>query len=194
MHKAAHWQNLMARRLVQSGAVIFASRVARSLRFVARGGIPRPPSARDFDLVLKGRLLRRAVATPRKCGSSPRGSNPGPRADTLATTLPKKGSSSPQESKAPSKGGLGANRYRVLAIAGDGAHLPGQEMIRRPGTGHNHLAILELLGGRAVAVLIFFDRLGVDKVGDIEQHAVGIYLLATDFFLERIEELVHLDR
>src|SRR5258708_35249862 len=67
-------------------------------------------------------------------------------------------------------------------------------MVGRPGTGHDHLAILELLGGRAVAVLIFFDRLGVDEVGDIEQHSVGIDLLATDFFLERIEELVHLDR
>jgi len=81
----------------------------------------------------------------------------------------------------------------LLAVAGDGAHLPGQEMIGRPRAGHDHLAILELLGGGAVTVLIFFDRLGVDEVGDIEQHAVGIDLLAADFFLERIEELVHLD-
>ncbi len=67
-------------------------------------------------------------------------------------------------------------------------------MIRRPGTGHDHLAILELLGGRAVAVLIFFDRLGVDQVSDIEQHSVGVDPLATDFFLEGVKELMHLNR
>src|SRR5260370_19203627 len=66
-------------------------------------------------------------------------------------------------------------------------------MIRRPRTGYDHLAVLEVLGGCAVTVLIFLDGLGVDEVSDIEQHSVGIDLLAADFFLERVEELVHLD-
>src|SRR4029077_8929633 len=81
--------------------------------------------------------------------------------------------------KPPRKGAIGIGKGS-LAVARDRAHLPRQEMIRRPRTGHDHLAILELLGGRAVAVLIFFDRLGVDEVGDIEQHSVGIDLLAAD--------------
>jgi hypothetical protein len=101
--------------------------------------------------------------------------------------------SRPKE-KPPSERGSWDESTGTLAVAGDGADLPGQEVIGRPRTGHNHLAILELLGGGAVTVLIFFDRLGVDKVGNIEQHSVGIDLLAADFFLERIEELVHLDR
>src|SRR5437660_7639633 len=102
-------------------------------------------------------------------------------------------SPSPPKTKPPKKGAWDKSR-KTLAVAGDGAYLPGQEMVRRPRTGHDHLAILELLGGRAVTVLIFFDRLGVDEVSDIEQHAVGIDLLAADFFFERIEELMHLDR
>src|ERR1019366_9101363 len=94
--------------------------------------------------------------------------------------------------KSPLERGLGINRS-LLAVAGDGSHLAGQEVVGRPGTGHEELAVLELLGSRAVAVLILFDRLGVDEVGDIEQHSVGIHLLAADFFLEGVEELVHLD-
>src|SRR6266478_10015042 len=94
----------------------------------------------------------------------------------------------------PSGKGAWDKSTKTLAVAGDSAHLPRQEMIGRPWTSHHHLAILELLGGRAVTVLIFFDRLGVDEVSDIEQHAVGIDLLAADFFFERIEELMHLDR
>src|SRR5208282_5513324 len=85
------------------------------------------------------------------------------------------------------------NRRRPLTVSGYGAHLTGEEVVRRPWTGYEELAILELLGGGAVAVLIFLDRLGVDEVGDIEQHAVGIDLLAADFFLEGVEELMHLD-
>src|SRR6266852_8110504 len=99
----------------------------------------------------------------------------------------------PPKTKPPPKRGLGTKSTKTLAVAGDRAHLAGQEMVGRPGTGHDHLAILELLGGCAVTVLIFFDGLGVDEVSDIEQHSVGIDLLAADFFLERVEELVHLD-
>src|SRR5271166_1683242 len=81
-----------------------------------------------------------------------------------------------------------------LAIAGDGAYFSRKEMVRRPGASHDHLAILELLGGRAIAVLIFFDRFRIDEVSDIEQHSIRVDLFATDFFLQRIEEFVHLDR
>ena len=98
------------------------------------------------------------------------------------------------QEKTPSKRGPWDKSTKTLTVAGNSAHLPGQEMIGWPRTGHDHLAILELLGGRAVTVLIFFDRLGVDEVSDVEQHSVGIDLLAADFFFERIEELVHLDR
>src|SRR5271166_5960692 len=82
---------------------------------------------------------------------------------------------------------------QFLAVAGYGAHLSGQEMVGRPGTSHDHLAIFKLLRGCAVAVLIFLDGFGIDEVSDIEQHSVGIDLLTADFFLERVEELVHLD-
>src|SRR6266852_8713261 len=99
----------------------------------------------------------------------------------------------PTQNKAPSEKGAWDKSTKTLAVAGDRAHLAGQEMVGRPGTGHDHLAILELLGGCAVTVLIFFDGFGVDEVSDIEQHSVGIDLLAADFFLERVEELVHLD-
>src|ERR1039458_9788515 len=80
----------------------------------------------------------------------------------------------------PLERGLKTNRRRFLAVAGHGPHLPWQEMVGRPGAGHDHLAILELLGGRAVAVLIFFDRLGIDEMSDIEQHSVGVNLLTAD--------------
>src|SRR2546430_5854738 len=105
----------------------------------------------------------------------------------------------PSNTKRPRKGAwrnlaLACLKLLPLAVAGDGAYLSRQEMVRRPRTSHDHLAILELLGGRAVTVLIFFDRLGVDEVGDFEQHAFGIDLFAVAFFFMRIAELVHLDR
>src|ERR1700739_547662 len=99
-------------------------------------------------------------------------------------------STTPHKEKPPRKGAIEIGNGS-LAVARDRAPLRWQEMVGRPRTGHDHLAILELLGGCAVTVLIFFDRLGVDEVGDIEQHSVGIDLLAADLFLERIEELVH---
>src|SRR5260370_25912098 len=98
----------------------------------------------------------------------------------------------PHTKENPLERGRWDKSKQTLAVAGDRPHLPRQEMIGRPRTGHDHLAILELLGGCAVTVLIFFDGLGVDEVSDIEQHSVGIDLLAADFFLEGVEELVHL--
>ena len=80
-----------------------------------------------------------------------------------------------------------------LAITSHGSDLAREEMIRGPGTGHNHLAIFKLFSGGAVAVLLLFYRLRVNQVGDVEKHPVSVDLLAADLFLERIEELVYLD-
>src|SRR5690348_9959260 len=74
----------------------------------------------------------------------------------------------------------------------DGSQLAGQEVIGRPGAADQELTILELFAGRAVTVLIFQYGLGINEVGDINEHAVGVHLLATDFFFEWIEELVNL--
>src|ERR1019366_4488186 len=91
--------------------------------------------------------------------------------------------------------GTGASREQSslgLAVAGHLPQLFRQEMIWRPRSAYYHLAVLELLGGRAVAVLILLDRLGVDQVGYVEQHAVGCDALAAHFFFERIEKFVDL--
>src|SRR5581483_11422515 len=65
-------------------------------------------------------------------------------------------------------------------------------MIGGPGAADQQLTILELFTSRAVTVLIFQHGLGINQVGDVNEHAVGVHLLATDFFFERIEELVNL--
>src|ERR1022692_2526551 len=117
----------------------------------------------------------------------------------LASSPPRKRGRSPpyaipRKKQSPLARGLRINLAKILAVAGDSAHFPWKEMIGRPRTGHHHLAVLELLSGRAVAILILFDRLSIDQVSDIEQHAVGVNLLAADFFLQRIKQLMHLDR
>jgi len=66
-------------------------------------------------------------------------------------------------------------------------------MVRRPGSTDRYLAILELASSRHVAVLIFFDLLGINQVGDINNHPAGIHPLATDLLGKRIEEAVNLD-
>ncbi len=81
-----------------------------------------------------------------------------------------------------------------LAVAGYRAKLAGQEVVGRPWTADGHFAILKLLGCRAVPILILFHALGVDQVGDIDQHALGRDLLAADFFFQWIEQLMDLDR
>jgi hypothetical protein len=73
-----------------------------------------------------------------------------------------------------------------------GPELTRQEVIRRPRPADRDLAILELLGGVGIAVLVFFDGFGINQVGDVDEHSVGIDPLATDFFLERTEQPVHL--
>src|SRR6202140_4999778 len=89
--------------------------------------------------------------------------------------------------------GLGLkDMFRKLAVASYGAQLPGQKVIGRPWTADRDFAVLQLLGGGGVAVLVLLHTFGVDQVGDVDQHALGCDLLAADFFLPRIEQLMHL--
>src|SRR5579863_10120285 len=65
------------------------------------------------------------------------------------------------QSKSPWRLAMGSLRNkRNLAVAGHGPQLAGQEVIRRPGAADGHFAVLELLGCRAIAVLILFHALG----------------------------------
>src|SRR5215469_88247 len=79
-----------------------------------------------------------------------------------------------------------------LAIPSYSPELSGQEVIRWPGAAYGHFAVLQLLGSSVVPVLVFLHTLGVDQVGDIDKHPLGSDLLAANFFLERIEELMNL--
>src|SRR6202022_4220731 len=81
-----------------------------------------------------------------------------------------------------------------LAISYHCAQLAGQEVVRWPRAADRHFTVFQLLGGGAVAILVFFYRLGIDQVGEVNQHARGSDLLAADFFFQRIEKLMHLHR
>lgn len=81
----------------------------------------------------------------------------------------------------------------LLTVAGDGAQLAWQEVIWRPGAADYQLAVFKLLGRRRIAVLVLLHGLGLDQVGDVDQHAVRRDPLATDLFLQRIEKFVDLD-
>src|SRR5438309_6144245 len=70
-------------------------------------------------------------------------------------------------------------RSPALRITGDHPQLPGQEMIRWPGTTDGQFAVLQLLCRTAIPVLIFFHRFRVNQVGNIDQHPVGVNSLAT---------------
>src|ERR1700688_1979368 len=91
--------------------------------------------------------------------------------------------------------GAGGNYIRgsVLAVSSHSAQLARKEMVGRPRSADRHFAVLQLLGGGGVAVLVFFHAFGVDQMGNVNQHALGSDLLAADFFLEWIEQLVDLD-
>src|SRR5450755_3872446 len=80
-----------------------------------------------------------------------------------------------------------------LAVAGYGAQLPRKKVVGWPRTADRHFAVLQLLSGGGVAVLVFFYALGVDQVGDVDQHTLGSDLFAADFFLKRAKQLVYLD-
>ena len=81
-----------------------------------------------------------------------------------------------------------------LRIPRHGSQLSGQEVIRRPWSTDDQLAVLQLLGCAGVTILIFFHRLRVDQVSDVDEHSVGIDPFTTYFFFEGIKQLVHLNR
>src|ERR1051326_7744062 len=78
-------------------------------------------------------------------------------------------------------------KQESLAVTSYRAQLPGQKVIRRPRTADRHFAVLQLLSGGAITVLILFHALGVDEVGDINQHALRSDLLAAHFFFQSEE-------
>src|SRR6266550_5378089 len=82
-------------------------------------------------------------------------------------------------------GALRITRYRP--------QFPGQKMIRRPGPADGDFAILQLLGGTAVAILVLLDGFRLNQVSNIDQHAAGINTLAANLFLKRIEHFMYLD-
>ena len=94
------------------------------------------------------------------------------------------------QSEPPAK--TGGPKGLRLTISGHGTQLPGEEVIRGPWSANRYLTILQLLGGCAVAVLIFLNRFGIDEMGDVDEHALWRNLLATYFFFQRIEQLVDL--
>ena len=56
-----------------------------------------------------------------------------------------------------------------LRVAGYSSQLAWQKVIRRPRPADGYLAVFQLAGGAAVAVLVFFYVLGVNQVGDVDQ-------------------------
>ena len=82
---------------------------------------------------------------------------------------------------------------KTLAVSSDGAKLPGKEMIGWPRSADRYLAVFQLLGSGAVAVLVFFDALGIDQVSDIDEHACRSDFFAADFLFQRVKQLVYLD-
>jgi hypothetical protein len=95
--------------------------------------------------------------------------------------------------KEPTAGSHGLLNGIGLTVAGDGAQFAGQEVVRGPRAADRDFAVLELFGSGAIPVLILFHTLGVNQVGDVDEHALGSNLLAADFFFQRIEQLVNLD-
>ena len=81
-----------------------------------------------------------------------------------------------------------------LAVSSHSTQLSGQEVIWRPGSADGHFAVLELLGGSAVTVLVFLNRLGIDEMGYVDEHALGRNLFAAHFLFEGIKQLVNLHR
>src|ERR1700684_361404 len=81
-----------------------------------------------------------------------------------------------------------------LTIPRHCTQLPGKEVVRRPWSADGNLTVFQLLGRRAVAVLIFLDRFGIDEMGNVDKHALWSDLLAAHFFFQRVKQLVDLHR
>ena len=67
-------------------------------------------------------------------------------------------------------------------------------MVRRPRATHYDLNSRQMAARHLVAVLIFLHLLVVDEVGNVDQHVAGLYFAAADVLVERIKDLIHLDR
>src|SRR5580698_8538785 len=92
---------------------------------------------------------------------------------------------------------VGKRRLKVfdgLAVSGHGTQLPGQEVVWGPRSADGHFTVLELLGGSAVTVLVFLNRLGIDEMGYVDEHALRSNLFAAHFLFEGIKQLVDLHR
>src|SRR5216684_212778 len=100
----------------------------------------------------------------------------------------------PPSRKKREKGGASEYPGMGLAIPRHRPQLHGQEVVGGPGSADGYFAVLQLLGGAGVAVLVFLDRLGVDEMGDVDEHALRGNLFAAHLFFQRVEQFVDLDR
>src|SRR5438270_12553813 len=64
-----------------------------------------------------------------------------------------------------------------LTVSSDGSQIARHEVVGRPRTADYELAILKLLGGSTYPVLVFRNRLVIDQVGNVDEHAVRVQLL-----------------
>ena len=87
-------------------------------------------------------------------------------AHSLHTVGRKTSAVGPQHENAEVRGLM--SEIPFLGVTRDHAQLTGQEVVRRPGSADGQFAVLQLLGGAAVAVLIFFDGFRVNQVGDVD--------------------------
>jgi len=67
-------------------------------------------------------------------------------------------------------------------------------VIWRPWTAHHNLNPGQVARGHLITVLVFLYLFVVDQVGYIDEHSAGVNLATANVLLERIENLVNLDR
>src|SRR5215469_9025274 len=77
---------------------------------------------------------------------------------------------------------------------GDGAQLTRHEVVWRPGAGYRHMAIFEMTRGRVIAVLVLGYGVGIDQVGEVDEHAARVGALADHVLFQGRKQLVHLHR
>ena len=65
-------------------------------------------------------------------------------------------------------------RKNELVSAGNGAQFTRHEMVRRPGPGDRHMAVLEVPRRRVIAILILGYGTGLDQVGEVDEDAAGV--------------------
>src|SRR5215475_5377756 len=69
----------------------------------------------------------------------------------------------------------------------------GNEVVRRPRSAHDNFDSRQMACGHLIPILVLFDLLVVDEVSDVDEHAAGIDLPATNVLVEGIEDLVYLN-